>query len=71
MSKAVCGKRHRVRINDENFYLMISEDGAVIPTVPRENARDQRELRKIVEELCEAITCIQRGESLWEEEDFN
>lgn len=55
------GIRKKVIINEENFYLYVS-DKAVDCTVPRENDPIMSDTRKIVETLCREITEARGGE---------
>ena len=49
------GKRKRIEINKQNFYLIVTGD-SVTCTVPHENRPEQKELRNIVDTLCAEIS---------------
>lgn len=55
------GKRRKVVINGENFYLTVGEN-FIEATVPYENRPDNQELRQIVETLCQTATVLMGGE---------
>ena len=57
------GQRKRLTISGEHYYLIVThgENGPhVCATCPRENAPEQREIRAVLETVCETITEMMR-----------
>ena len=57
------GIRRRIEIGGENYYIIVTrgENGPhVCATCPRENAPEQREIRAVLETVCEMITEVMR-----------
>lgn len=53
------GQRRRISIGGENYYIVVTLGDAgphVCATCPRENAPEQREVRAVLEQVCETIT---------------
>ena len=53
------GIRRRIEIGGENYYIIVTfgENGPhVCATCPRENAPERREVRVVLEQVCETIT---------------
>lgn len=55
------GKRVKIEINEENYYLYISDKSLVI-TCPRENAPDMKHERDAMELISRKVTEIRGGE---------
>lgn len=57
------GIRRRIEIGGENYYIIVTfgENGPhVCATCPRENAPERREVRVVLEQVCETITEMMR-----------
>ena len=57
------GIRRRIEIGGENYYIIVTfgENGPhVRATCPRENAPERREVRVVLEQVCETITEMMR-----------
>ena len=62
-SFAGTGQRRRIEIDGEHYYIIVTwEDGSptVLATCPRENAPERREVRAVLEQVCETITEMMR-----------
>lgn len=58
------GIRRRIEIGGENYYIIVTngESGPhVCATCPRENAPERREVRAVLEQVCETITEMMRA----------
>ena len=58
------GQRRRIEIGGENNYIIVTrgDNGPhVYATCPRENAPERREIRAVLETVCETITEMMRG----------
>ena len=57
------GIRRRIEIGGENYYIIVTfgENGPhVCATCPRENAPERREVRAVLDQVCETITEMMR-----------
>ena len=57
------GIRRRIEIGGENYYIVVThgDNGPhICATCPRENAPERREIRDVVERICEAVTGMLR-----------
>lgn len=54
------GKRKKVVVDDENWYLTIGKKFLTV-TVPHENRPDRREKRLVLDVLCEHVYSVDRG----------
>ena len=57
------GIRRRIEIGGESYYIVVTFGDAgthVCATCPRENAPERREIRAVLETVCETITEMMR-----------
>ena len=58
------GQRRRIEIDGEHYYIIVTrgDNGPhVCATCPRENAPERREMRAVLETVCNTITEMMRA----------